>query len=131
VKLALIRTKAPRGECYRNCVIFTMANMFGPHDWTVCHGVVTGQLDIEGQRIGHAWLEVTVEGRELVYEPAHHVVIDKAGYYKTAEPEPVVRYSCTQLLTNVINERSYGPWDKTVAAALHRDDVEEPDASGL
>jgi hypothetical protein len=131
-KLCMLRVKAVRGECYKNCVVFTMANMFGPHEWTVCHGVVTGQLDIAGQRIGHAWMEITLDGRELVYEPAHHVIIDKANYYEHAKPAHVVRYNCTELLSKAIRENSFGPWDENVAAALHRDpDDEESDATRL
>jgi hypothetical protein len=78
----------------------------------LCHGLVTGQGPIAGERIGHAWIEIAGGAVVLDFSNGNNVCLPAAVYYGIGQidPEEVKRYTrkeaCKQMLTN----EHFGPW---------------------
>src|SRR5262245_23050058 len=60
----------------------------------VCHGIVTGQGPIAGERIGHAWIESN--GRAIDWSNGSRGRFAVAAYRQLACVDAVVRYTPEQ-----------------------------------
>ena len=106
------------GECYTNAFLF-VTRQPDPTGWKVVHGVCTGQGSIAGVRFGHAWVEISHNGRVWVYDPTARVCLPGEVYRKVGEVTDTVEYSTDEILRLVAEHDHAGPFDATVAAAVH------------
>lgn len=104
----------PTGDCYEAAARLVAFNRPIPLSAgaVLCHGIVTGQGAIVGQRIGHAW----VEHLELVYDYSNgqRKVFSKQAYYKLGQirDEETIRCTRTQARELMLIFEHYGPWEQ-------------------
>jgi len=113
------------GECYNNVLIYLEAQD-NKDDWTVVHGIVTGQAEIEGVQHGHAWLEKTVDlfghSFEMVVDPSAKVEFPKDYYYQLGKITHTARYTYQEVLDLIDETVRPGPWDEKIMRAKHNED---------
>lgn len=95
-----------------DCFVVALENMMRDRDLYLCHGIVTGQGPLEGVRYSHAWNE-TQSGFVIDQSNGNDIVIDKASYYALGriDPSEVRYYNYEEMLRNVVERGTYGPWD--------------------
>ena len=78
----------------------------------LCHGVATGQGEIEGIKHGHAWIEMG----ELVldFSNGKEIAMLKERYYQIGkiDAKKVKRYSKEDAMRKMIETEHYGPWEE-------------------
>ena len=104
-----IPDKNQGGECYQNALTYMMTNPRNKN-LRLCHGLVTGQGDIEGIVYTHAW----VENGNKVIDKTINVELDKRLYYAIGniKKNDVYSYTHQEMSENVRNFKTYGPWEK-------------------
>lgn len=79
--------------------------------YTLVHGVVTGQGAIRGIRFLHAW----IENGDMVIDKSNgrDLNVPKALYYALGNinPEETVRYTMREAKLKMIETGIFGPWD--------------------
>lgn len=103
-----------RGNCYE-VAFMTLLQMSKTRDAVLVHGIPMGQGKIAGVRYGHAWVETGL----LVIDPVHGE-IPKGEYYAIGRIKHAVRYTLAEAMELAEKIKTYGPWDATVSAALHK-----------
>ena len=96
------------GDCFVQALNQFMKD---PEHTTVVHGVVTGRGAIEGLQYCHAWAEV---GDEVIDNtlPESLRRLPQDAYYRLANVVFTKKYGYREVLENVVNYETYGPWDK-------------------
>lgn len=95
------------GDCYETAanLVIQMGN-----DATLVHGIVTGQGALAGIQYGHAWV---IKGNTVYdYSNGRHLEIPVGVYYAIGQIELTVEYSYRETLEHLVNDGTYGPWDK-------------------
>jgi len=79
-------------------------------DGFLCHGLVTGQGEVEGIRFGHAWIELN----DTVIDVSNgkQLVMSKKRYYRIGniKETEVKRYNQHEALVKMLKTGNYGPW---------------------
>ena len=99
------------GTCYQDAMNHMMRYGFrGKTDRLLCHGLVTGQGNIEGIVYNHAWIE---KGSKVIDETIP-ITIDKRVYYAMGNihEKTVFRYTYDEMARKVTDFKTYGPWEK-------------------
>jgi len=104
------------GDCYD---VAGRMVMDGNEQFVLCHGLVTGQRELSGQIIGHAWCEIG----DIVLDFANgkHTVMRKERYYEIGKIEKVRRYTQKQACEMMMLHKTFGPWDKEVETDWQRE----------
>ncbi len=104
------------GQCYKSAFDVQVRL----REWTLVHGIVTGQGPIAGLEYGHAWLEITdASGIEWVFDPTRKDVYPKAFYYLAGNISFTQRYSVAEAFAMADETMNYGPWDSYIQKAAH------------
>jgi len=82
-------------------------------DYTLCHGVPTGQGPIEGIEFPHCWLEFK-ESIVIDISNGNKVNMPRASYYHLGNinSSRVKRYAWDEVKKNILKHKHYGPWEK-------------------
>jgi hypothetical protein len=93
------------GTCFPDAAQFVSDNA----GWTLVHGIVSGQGDLEGIRYTHAW----VEKDGMAYDVPLGIGMNLDLYYGLGKinPEECVRYSRAQMVEKLLEHEHWGPWD--------------------
>lgn len=74
------------------------------------HGIVSGQMTLQGKRFGHAW----VEYGDVVFDHSNgkKLTVRKDAYYEVGEikEEEVVRYDWEEMAIRTCYHKHWGPW---------------------
>ena len=98
------------GDCF---VVALNTFLEDPENYTLVHGVVTGQGPIEGIEYCHAW--VIDESTDTVIDntlPASYSKLPVNMYYRIGKIEITKEYDYKQVLKMIDKYGTYGPWDK-------------------
>ena len=106
-------TYKKEGNCYKEAVEFQILNP----TWILVHGIVTGQMKIEGIKYGHAWCEK----ENIAYDPVADMYLSADVYRLVGQAYSVQEYSYTSAKEMMSEHGHYGPWDKVISAAVHND----------
>ena len=110
----------PKHDCYQAAGRFLMDKWAGgcEHEFTLVHGIVTGQGEIAGVRYGHAWVE---DEKELVYDYSNdrEIILPKMLYYAIGQVSNTVHYTIDEVRGLVVETGIWGAWDETIRAAEH------------
>lgn len=110
------------GDCYEAAALFMFYDLKSDplaDCYTLCHGTVTGQGPIAGQRIGHGWVEwrplsetSSVPVFVIDRSNGRNVIIDRDDYYRIGkiELEDVRRYTRAEMIEMLRAFEHYGPW---------------------
>ena len=95
------------GDCFE--VSFNLM-YFLNNDCILCHGKVSGQGPIEGERISHSWIELN--GFVIDKSNGHSYINTIEEYYKLGKVklEEVTKYTHIEALKKVVKYKHYGPW---------------------
>ena len=104
IDYASIPDENKNGDCF-----VVASNYVQKHPEAIlCHGIVTGQGPIAGVQYNHAWVE---EG-DTVIDKTVDITLPKIVYYAIGNIEIVKRYTFKEMLEQMIEHETYGPWDK-------------------
>ena len=95
-----------------NCFVVALNKfMEKPYQYTLVHGVVTGQGAIEGLQYCHAWVE---DGNTVIDMtlPERMRKFPREVYYAIGKIDITRKYSGKEVLDMVEKYMTYGPWDK-------------------
>jgi len=97
------------GTCYQDAMKYMMSHSTD-RGLMLCHGLVTGQGDIEGVIYNHAWVE---KGNKVIDETIP-ITVDKRVYYAIGNisEKNVYRYTHNEMNEKVVEFKTYGPWEK-------------------
>lgn len=102
------------GNCYE-MAIQTAESLIreGHTNVMVVHGQPTGTGgDVVGIKYGHAWVELNLNGFELVFDYSNdnEVVIERAIYYMAGQIADCHRYTFKEAQNFMLLTGHYGPW---------------------
>ena len=104
---------ADRGNCYAAAVHTARALTLGGVVAVVVHGAPVYRGP-GGGRMGHAWVEVEVDGRVWVVDYSNRLreVLPVSLYYRIGQIEPArcVRYDVGEAIDLALETGEYGPW---------------------
>lgn len=92
------------GDCFEVAGHMILDNK----DFTLCHGIATGQGPIKGIKHWHAWCEK--ENIVHDFSNGKKIVMDKDLYYKIGKIKKVKRYTQKQAMKYMLKTQHYGPW---------------------
>lgn len=102
------------GNCYESAIeTATKLILEGHTNVMVVHGQPTGTGgDVVGIQYGHAWVELNLNGFELVfdYSNGNEVVIERAIYYMAGTIANPRRYTYSEAQSCMLQTGHYGPW---------------------
>lgn len=113
----------PTGDCYEAAGRYMQdATIAGEADnLTLVHGVVSGQGPLEGQRIGHAWIEFKERAGPYQYEHevvrdvsnGRNLVLPRSWYYSIGQidPDECNYYTPTEAAKMISTHGTWGPWE--------------------
>ena len=103
-----IITKLSGGDCYNIAGRLIVDNK----DWLLCHGIVDGQGQLTGQKIGHAWNE----HQDVVFDYSNgkKIILRKEQYYALGKIKKVAKYNREEALSMMSRYEHYGTWDNSV-----------------
>lgn len=105
------------GNCYQ--IVLAVAEAvrdFGCRDVRIVHGIAVGRGDIEGVRIGHAWVECIVNVDDMVVIDASNGLrprpIDVGSYYLLGRinSQECIRYTIEEHKRMCVERGNFGPW---------------------
>jgi hypothetical protein len=104
------------GHCFYNCGMEITDNIiFGKdedyQDWILCHGVATGQGEIEGVRYGHAWLECKGLAFDMTESRDNPVVVAADRYREIGRITHIKEYTTAQVRRMIHEHGTWGPWE--------------------
>lgn len=78
----------------------------------ICHGMVSGQAHLTGQRFIHAWVEFC--GVALDHSNGNSVALPVERYHQIGkiDSDAVVRYTLSQAARHALVTMHSGPWDE-------------------
>jgi len=89
-----------------NCFVSAYRNVFMNKNYTLVHGIVTGQNKIEGIKYIHAWCEC----ENTVFDTEANISMPKKIYYELGKIEHTVSYTSEQAIDLAFNTETYGYW---------------------
>jgi hypothetical protein len=99
-----------KGDCY---VVHAEAVIGDRQDFTLVHGMVSGQMELEGLRYGHCWLEK--HGWVFDFSNDSFFVMPVKTYYRVGEiknePGQLHKYSSEEADEMMSIHETYGPWE--------------------
>lgn len=104
-----------KSYCYENAYKYLLRNN---KKAILCHGIVTGFGEIEGIEYGHAWIEYDGMSRDCTLNKEIPSII----YRKVGRARNVIEYTLEEANEMVLKSGIFGPWDKTISEAAHRED---------
>lgn len=109
-----ISSSSRNGNCYGTAADIVIDNFIFHRDssMVLVHGVVTGQGELEGLKIGHAWVE---DGNNVIDESnGNSIKIPKQLYYKFGriDERDLVKYTSQEARKMMMKKGNYGPWTK-------------------
>ena len=102
------------GDCF---VVALNKAIEQPKRYKLVHGVVTGQGVLEGIQYCHAWVEDGDTVIDMTLSPAMQR-LPKIAYYGIGNIKITRSYNYRQILENVCEYETYGPWDKVFEGYL-------------
>ena len=112
-ELSDIPNKNKNGKCYEVALQYMMAHA-KDKSLRLCHGLPTGQGEIEGIVYNHAWVE---KGNKVIDETIP-IELPKTLYYNLGRirERDVYRYTYEEMSHKVTEFHTYGPWEKKLIA---------------
>ena len=110
IDLSDIPEENQHGDCFVQALHTFLED---PKNYTLVHGVVTGQGPLEGIQYCHAW--VIDERNNTVIDktlPAGNQKIPVNLYYWIGKIEITKEYNASQVYKMIDKYETYGPWDK-------------------
>ena len=100
---------ATGGDCYEAALEFMVDNHEQTDEFTLIHGIATGQGPIKGMLYGHAW----VEQGDVVFDYSNgkQVVMRKEDYYALGSISKTVRYTFDEMADLAVKTGHSGPWE--------------------
>jgi len=96
------------GDCYEASAMTVLDTE--DDEMVLCHGMVSGQGELKGKRIDHAW----VEYHNLVFDVANGIrkILSKKRYYQIGEinQKQVNRYPRMKALRMLHSTENFGAW---------------------
>lgn len=84
----------------------------GNGQFILCHALVAGQQQLEGQRIFHSWAQM----QDVVFDYSNgkKIIMRKEKYYEIAKikEEDIKKYNVDEVRKLLLKHRHWGPWDK-------------------
>lgn len=93
-----------------DCIQVACKNVIANKEWFFCHAKVSGQGDLIGQRILHAWCEF---GDLVVdFSNGNKVIVRKEIYYNLAKikEEDVIKQTHGEIIKLMLKTKTYGGW---------------------
>lgn len=94
----------------RDCIQIACENVIENKTWLFCYAKVSGQKDLIGQRILHAWCEFG----DVVFDFSNgkKVVMRKENYYKLAKikEKDVTKQTYEEIIKLMLKTKTYGGW---------------------
>ena len=99
------------GDCYENAAELVLANK----EYTLVHGVVTGQGGLEGMQYGHAWVEY--DGDVIDNANGRNLRFPAAVYYHLGKIDPAQqhKYNSAEIREMLMQYEHWGPWEEDVS----------------
>jgi len=96
------------GDCFQVALNYMMSHK--SKRLKLCHGLVTGQGNIEGIVYTHAW----VEDNQIVIDETIPIKLPKKMYYEIGQIDKknVYCYTYEEMSRKVTEFKTYGPWEK-------------------
>lgn len=108
------KTREKLGNCFETAIrVAKQANTWGEDDVRIVHGTPLGTGgSVLGKRYDHAWVEVTIDGVEIVIDKSNgNDVMELAIlYYAAGQIEETRKYMLAQAIVQMAIHRHYGPW---------------------
>ena len=99
------------GDCYEAAANLVLSNP----EYTLVHGIVTGQGKLQGMKYGHAWVE---HGDDVIDKSnGRDLEFPRAVYYHLGniDPNHQHRYSSDDVREMIIQHEHWGPWEEDVS----------------
>lgn len=99
------------GDCYEVAANLVLENP----EYTLVHGIVTGQGDLRGVRYGHAWVEY--EGNVIDKSNGRELEFPKEVYYAIGniDPNDQYQYNAKEIRKIIQYEKHWGPWEEDMS----------------
>ena len=99
------------GDCYEISAKTVLDNP----EYTLVHGIVTGQGRLQGVRYGHAWVEH--EGNVIDLSNGRNLEFPKEVYYAIGniDPNDQYQYNAKDLRKILQYEKHWGPWEEDMS----------------
>ena len=100
-------------------------NLHGDDTVHLVHGVVSGQGPLSGQRFGHAWVEVEIDGMWRVIDKSNgrDILLPREFYYDLGniDSKKQHRYETMQAFAFMQDTGHFGPWEDGVNPEVGND----------
>jgi hypothetical protein len=93
-----------KGDCFE----VAGRNVMDNHDWILCHAQVSGQKELSGKRIWHAWNEFG----DVVFDFSNgkKIFLRREKYYEIGKINHVMRFNREQACKIMLKTGNFGPW---------------------
>jgi len=117
------------GDCYAAAGKYMLEantqNLHGDDTVHLVHGVVSGQGPLSGQRFGHAWVEVEIDGMWRVIDKSNgrDILLPREFYYDLGniDSKKQHRYETMQAFAFMQDTGHFGPWEDGVNPEVGND----------
>jgi len=102
----LLREFKELGDCYQANGRLVMSNW----EYTLVHGVVSGQGPLQGKRYGHCWAEYA--GRVFDHSNGRKIDLPDDVYYAAGKirKEDNMYYTSSEAAEVMLKDGTWGPW---------------------
>jgi len=112
-----------KGDCYWAASNFMMnKNIRGEGErYTLVHGEVAGQGQLEGTNFGHAWIVDNKTGNVIDKSNGRNIVVPLGLYYAIGhihEIDNFYEYDYSEYASKVMAAGHHGPWDLETSTGL-------------
>lgn len=111
----------PTGDCYEAAAKYIMDKVLAfwvenpQHQLRLVHGEVRGQGPLEGQRLGHAWVE---DGDTVIdVSNGRDLRMPKELYYAIGNIDDIGNthvYTPEEARRKILQSKTWGPWDLVI-----------------
>ncbi len=107
-RLRLLKKKG--GDCYQVAGRMIMDNTV-LDDMMLVHGEVAGQGKLNGQRLGHAWIEIGDGDVAVDHSNGNNIIMRTEQYYKIGKITKIRKYTKEQAMINMLKYKHFGEWE--------------------